>query len=106
VLGGTNSRLNQNKLCAVESINLAARSKEDLEGIEYRALRVLLKVTTGESITPEITNTHRLLPWSSSLWNHLFSALDSLDVSDVQTLPLFVRLRQIVVVCACAQIRE
>jgi hypothetical protein len=48
VLGSTTNRLNQDRSRASEPADLASLSQEDLGGIEYRALRVLLKVTTGK----------------------------------------------------------
>lgn len=49
VLGSTESRHSQDNYSrASEPVDLASLSREELGGIEYRALRVLLKVTAGE----------------------------------------------------------
>lgn len=47
VLGNTTSRISQDKAKESEPLDLASMSREELGGIEYRALRVLLKITTG-----------------------------------------------------------
>ena len=48
VLGSTESRYSQdNTSRASEPIDLASLSREELGGIEYRALRVLLKIAAG-----------------------------------------------------------
>lgn len=49
VLGGTSSRAaSQDRSRASEPVDLASLSREELGGIEYRALRVLVKVTAGK----------------------------------------------------------
>jgi hypothetical protein len=49
VLGSTQSRhSSDNKSRASEPVDLASLSREELGGIEYRALRVLLKITAGD----------------------------------------------------------
>lgn len=50
VLGSTTSRLSHDRSRASEAVDLASLSREELGGIEYRALRVLLKVTTGKCV--------------------------------------------------------
>lgn len=48
VLGRTPSRSSDDRSRVSEPINLASLSYEELGGVEYSALRVLLKVVAGE----------------------------------------------------------
>jgi hypothetical protein len=66
VLGGTTRSLCQEKSLG-RSVDLATLTLEELGGIEYRALRVLLKVTIGKCslmVAVVYTNTSRILLWS------------------------------------------
>lgn len=102
VLGNTTDHSSQYKPKAPEPVNLASLSPEELGGIEYRALRVLLKVTSGK-IDPLINlssvHIYRLLLWPPSFWGYLPSALDPFGGFKVQRLPYVTGSRQDLVVC-------
>ncbi|KAF2188061.1 potassium transport protein 1 [Zopfia rhizophila CBS 207.26] len=63
VLGNTTSRLSQDRSRASEPVDLASLSQEELGGIEYRALRVLLNVTTGYFFGLHLFGVICLVPW-------------------------------------------
>lgn len=63
VLGSTTSRLSHDRSRASEAVDLASLSREELGGIEYRALRVLLKVTTGYFFGLHVFGMICLVPW-------------------------------------------
>lgn len=51
VLGGIASRASDDQSRMPEPISLASLTPEELGGVEYMALRVLLKVVSGQSFS-------------------------------------------------------
>lgn len=47
ILGGSSRRASQDRPREAEPVDLASLTRDELGGIEYRALRTLLKVTCG-----------------------------------------------------------
>ncbi|CAI6335467.1 unnamed protein product [Periconia digitata] len=63
VLGKTATSNSRDKGRELEPHDLASLSREELGGIEYRALRVLLKITTGYFFGLHLFGVVCLLPW-------------------------------------------
>ncbi|KAH7111301.1 potassium transport protein 1 [Dendryphion nanum] len=63
VLGSTTSHISQGKVRGSEPLDLASLSREELGGIEYSALRVLLKITAVYFFGLHIFGVMCLLPW-------------------------------------------
>lgn len=67
---------------ASEPADLASLSRDELGGIEYRALRTLLPIATGkrEVITVASTKTDAdmssVFLWAAFVWRHLPTPLD------------------------------
>jgi hypothetical protein len=77
-------------------------SPEELGGVEYRALRVLLKVITGEfNRTVQLSYAYksRICCRSASVWCRVSCALDLQRKSETSGLPCFHWPKQGVVVC-------
>jgi hypothetical protein len=90
VLGSTRSRSYQEKSRTSNAVDLASLSPQELGGIEYRALRVLLKLTTGKynaAVDLFCTYVLRVFLRPPSLRRHLSCALDPPGESQVQGLP-------------------
>jgi hypothetical protein len=80
VLGSISSRHSEDRSRIQEPVDLASLTPEELGGIEYRALRVLLKVTIGTyglhfGMLAD-TYGYRVLRWPSYVWCSLFASLD------------------------------
>ncbi|KAF1915594.1 potassium transport protein 1 [Ampelomyces quisqualis] len=63
VLGSNASRTSQDKFRPSKSVDLASLSPDELGGIEYRALRVLLKITIGYFVGLHLFGVICLVPW-------------------------------------------
>ena len=93
VLGSTASaRRSEDKPRREPAIDLASMSREELGGVEYRALRVLLKVAIGTSQKQirwiaHIDYDSRVFRRSTSLWSHLPSPMDPYRARKVPRLP-------------------
>jgi hypothetical protein len=83
VLGRTPSRSSDERSRMSEPVNFASLSYEELGGVEYSALRVLLKIVAGERLACNfsicwfmIANLDRLFLRSACTWRALSTALD------------------------------
>lgn len=82
VLGRAPSRSSDERSRISEPISLASLSYEELGGVEYSALRVLLKIVAGRSqsffFSPFMYNADadRLLLWSAPAWRTVSVAMD------------------------------
>jgi hypothetical protein len=74
VLGKTISRASQDRQSTQESTDYSSLSPEELGGVEYRALRVLLKVAIGKSASRNI-NGHMLTNTGYFVGLHLFGVV-------------------------------
>ncbi|KAF2689254.1 potassium transport protein 1 [Lentithecium fluviatile CBS 122367] len=63
VLGSTESRFSHDISRELEPVDLASLTREELGGIEYRALTVLLKVTTGYFFGLHLFGVICMVPW-------------------------------------------
>lgn len=79
-----------------EFLNLTKEDREKLGGIEYRSLKLLLKIVFCEYWPSEhyqafdcmeLTNSVSILLWSSYLWSNLSCGMDSVRRSKVRGLP-------------------
>lgn len=83
--------------------NITVEDRERLGGMEYRALKLLLKIILGwwprERVHVQRTDCcFRLLLWTAMLWRHLFASLDPQCTNKVHRLLGFPRTGQNLVV--------
>lgn len=102
VLGGTTKRPSQDHSRASEPVDLAAMSREELGGIEYRALRVMLKIAAGKKyamLYKEGTKGHRIFCWSACPRYPVLGPLDPYFQYKIQGLSGRARPGRNLVVC-------
>lgn len=102
VLGQTSSRTSEDRSRLSRTASLASLSYEELGGVEYSALRVLLKVVAGESRScvcqVQDPNTPRILHRSSPSRYPFLVTMDLVRQSEVQGISRVSRPRQHMVV--------
>lgn len=90
--------------------NLTAEDREHLGGVEYRSLKLLLKIVIGRLVYRPVSLTtfdnSRSILQSSSLWRDLLDWLDPIRKPEISKLSSRMRTRSYLVVSSTASSRQ